>query len=155
MMGILDVIKQASKDTIESTQPAAFVFGVVTKTAPLTVSVEGRLTISEPLLIVPETLRTYRIHNVTGNIQGNVDFTGTVSMTGVSGTMETTEPKTYTIVNAAFSGTANSVKLSGKITIASGEIFLTRVFNIGDELLLARVQGGQRYIVLERMKEKR
>lgn len=154
-MSLLDIIKQASKDSIESTQPAAFVFGVVTKTAPLTVSVEGRLTISEPLLIVPETLRTYRIHNVTGVMQGSVEFAGTISMTGVTGTVETTEPKIYTVTDATFSGTASSVKLSGKITITSGELFLTRIFNVGDELLLARVQGGQRYVVLERLKEKR
>lgn len=228
-MGILDIIKQASKDTIESTQPAAFVFGVVTKTAPLTVSVEGRLTISEPLLIIPETLRTYRIHNVTGVLHGTINFSGSISTldhnvfqlrpstlegTIVSGALNLSEitleggiesdpfivkkakidplgeadqeitgaidPSTVklkttdgtenakidsgslsmTAVTTDGSAVSHNVGLSGGVmettfTVKSGELFLTRIFNVGDELLLARVQGGQRYVVLERLKEKR
>jgi len=228
-MTLLDIIRRAGHEAVESSQPAAFLFGVVTKTYPVTVSVENGLTISEPLLVIPETLKTYRIHNVTGVLHGSINFSGligtldhtvfqlmpsTLDGTIVNGSLNlseitlegniesnpiiikkakidplgevdqeingTIDPNTVklkttngtesakidsgslsmTDVVTDGSAVSRNVGVEGGImettfTVKSGELFLTRVFNTGDELLLARIQGGQRYVVLERLKEKR
>ena len=41
-MSLLDIIRQAGRDAVESAQPVAVAFGVVTKTSPLTVLIDGR-----------------------------------------------------------------------------------------------------------------
>lgn len=53
-MSMLDIIRKAGAGAVEAGQPVAVMFGTATKTNPLEVNVEQRLTLSEDFLIVTD-----------------------------------------------------------------------------------------------------
>ena len=81
---MIETIKQAAIDAVESLKPVAVLPATVTSTEPLEFSVEQRMTLTKEFLILTETAR----------------------------------------------------KIS---------------FSVGDSVLLLRVQGGQKFVILDRM----
>ena len=61
--GLVDVMKRASMDALETSQPCDLRFGTVARTSPLSVRVSAQMVLPESLLIVPEHL-TDRTVNV-------------------------------------------------------------------------------------------
>lgn len=53
---MLDIMRRAGAGAVEAGQPVAVMFGTITKTNPLEVSVEERLPLTRDFLIVPERL---------------------------------------------------------------------------------------------------
>lgn len=51
-MGLLDTIKQVAKTTNDAGSPAAFLFGEVASTSPLTIRVDNRFNISGDAIVV-------------------------------------------------------------------------------------------------------
>ena len=101
MADLLSIIKQAAMDAVENSKPTAVLYGTVRSTAPLSIFVDQKMTLSKEFLIVPESLTTHRVTTTT----------------------EENETKTVTI---------------------HAEL------NVGDHVALLRVQGGQRFLVLDR-----
>jgi hypothetical protein len=58
---MINSIKKAALDAIEASKPVAVMAGTVTKTSPLEVNVDQRLTLEADFLIVPESLTRYTI----------------------------------------------------------------------------------------------
>ena len=116
-------IKQIVKDTIHAEKPVNICFGVVTAEAPLKILVDQKLELSEAQLILTR--------NVT-------DFT----------TDETVDH--FTEKAAGGSGyalyEAHTHAYKGRKEFLIHHKLLT-----GDKVLLLREQGGQRYIILDRV----
>lgn len=96
-MRMVELVKQIADGTSRAGQPVAVLLGTVTKTNPLEVNVEQRLTLSEDFLLVTE--RVTRYEQTVGNTT---------------------------------------------IVIRPGLV-------AGDTVLLLRVQGGQRYVVMDKV----
>lgn len=60
-MGLLNLIKQAGLDAVESGNPVSVLYGTVISESPLKVNVDPRFTLTEDFLIVPEQLTDYRV----------------------------------------------------------------------------------------------
>lgn len=109
---MLEVIKRIALSTIEDSKPVEIIYGEVTQSSPLTVSIEQRLELDEDFLIVPESLTRYEI-----------DLKHTHTIPG---------------------GTETQEALTTKIVIRKG-------LEIGDTVILLRAQGGQEFIILDKV----
>lgn len=117
-------IKRAAKDAIEASQPCDFCYGKVTSISPLKIMVEQKMTLGELQLLVPEYLTDFKT-KVT------IDWT-TGTKSGGSG-------------DSSFASHSHSVSGKKDITIHNG-------LAVGDEVILLKQKGGQKYLVLDRMK---
>ena len=134
MASLLEVIKQAGVDAVGATNPVAVMFGTVTKASPLEVNVDQRFTLTEDFLVIPESLMMLR--NSQGNF--NMSLKGNV-LTGPAVEDESEERWTGSmrIYGAELEATRGSLQLEP--------------FSVGDKLILLRIQGGQKYVVLDRV----
>lgn len=100
-MNLLETIKTAAVDAVNSTKPVEIVLGIVLSTQPLKIELEQKLSLSEAFVIVPEEL---------------TDRTVKIIIDG--------EEKEIEIKNA---------------------------LQTSDKLALAKIQGGQKYLIISRL----
>ena len=119
--GIIPIIKQAAIDAVNSTQPVQFVFGTVTSVSPLKIQVSSKLTLGAGNLVVAGSLSK---KSVTGRFSGSTD-NATVSLNG--------------------SSASHKHSFSDSVTIT-----IDNSLKKGDSVILARMQGGNKYLVLDK-----
>lgn len=122
-VGIAKKIKRAAIEAQESTKPVEICFGKVTSASPLKILVEQKLPLGEGQLILAR--------NVT-------DFTTEVTVNW------NTEDKGGGSGYASYETHKHPIKGRKKITVHNGLV-------VGDEVILIRQQGGQKYIVVDRI----
>lgn len=108
---MLQLIKQAAHEAIETGKPVALLFGTIINTNPLKVNVDQRFTLDPDFLLVPESLTRLELdlrhHHSTG--EGTTDD-----------------------------------GLTESIVIRPG-------LQAGDRVMLLRMQGGQQYLILDKV----
>ena len=119
----LNVVKKAALEAFEASQPSDFCFGKVTSAKPLKISVEQKMTLGAAQLILTR--------NVT-------DFKTKVTVDWL------TETKSGGSGESSFASHAHSI--SGK-----KEITIHNALQVGDEVILLKKKGGQKYLVLDRV----
>lgn len=97
MMAIIDMIRKAGISGYEATNPVNIIYGTVSRTRPLEVSVDQRFTLTEDFLVITE-----RVTRRTANI-------------------------------------------------GQQELVIREGLQVGDYVVLLRVQGGQQYIVMDKV----
>lgn len=122
-VGIAKKIKKAAIEAQESTKPVEICFGKVTSASPLKILVEQKLPLGEGQLILTR--------NVT-------DFVTEVTVDWA------TEDKGGGSGYASYETHKHPIKGRKKITVHNGLV-------VGDEVILIRQQGGQKYIVVDRI----
>lgn len=120
---LLNSIKIASVGAVEASQPVNIVFGTVINTSPLKINIEQKLTLGTAQLILTR--------NVT-------DFYADMSVDHL------TENRSGGGGESAFSSHDHEYK--GRKTF-----LVHNTLVVGDEVLMLRMQGGQKYIVLDRV----
>lgn len=120
-------IKRAAIEAMNASKPVEVCFGKVTSASPLKILVEQKMTLGEAQLVLSRNVTDYKTYITGGNIQ-NFYYVG--SPPNVS-----TLPVSPSHVHAV-----------GKIqiTVHNGLV-------VGDEVILLRQQGGQKYIVVDRI----
>ncbi|WP_273483596.1 DUF2577 domain-containing protein [Desulforamulus ruminis] len=133
-MSLLELVKQAGVGAVEAGKPAAVLFGTVTKASPLEVNVDQRFTITEDFLIIPESLKFLRAceEKFPVSLKGNFQ-TGPV-------VQEESEEQ----------WTGDTRLYGQEVAMTRGEMPLAPL-EAGDKLILLRVQGGQQYVILDRV----
>jgi hypothetical protein len=96
-MRLLEIIREASKGTVEAGKPVSILYGTITNENPLEVNVDQRFPLSEDFLVVPESMTEF------------------------------------------------------KVTIGVIEYVIRKGLKTNDKVILLRVQGGQQYIILDRV----
>lgn len=126
-VGIAKKIKRAAIEAQESTKPVEICFGKVTSDSPLKILVEQKLPLGEGQLILTRNVTNFKTYITGGNVK-NYYYTGNDTDGG-------TAPVVPSHVHAI-----------GKvqITVHNGLV-------VGDEVILIRQQGGQKYIVVDRI----
>lgn len=75
---MLDVIKKAAVAAVDAKAPVQVMYGTVTRTEPLEITVEQRLTLAEPFLVMPESTArknwTVGDHVLLLRVQGGDSF---------------------------------------------------------------------------------
>lgn len=128
---LLNMIKRASVEAVAASKPTSVVYGKVISTSPLKISVEQKLTLTSAQLVLTRNVTDHTV-NVT------MDWTSENAVHDHSytddGSSRTTGSNTH---NHQVEGTKS-------ITIHNGLV-------VGDEVLMIQMQGGQRYIVMDRV----
>ena len=120
-------IKRAALDAQKASKPVEVCFGKVTSASPLKILVEQKLPLGEGQLILTRNVTNFKTYITGGNVK-NYYYTGSDTDGG-------TAPVVPSHVHAI-----------GKvqITVHNGLV-------VGDEVILIRQQGGQKYIVVDRI----
>ena len=124
---LMKTIKRAALDAVKASKPVEVCFGKVTSVSPLKILVEQKLPLGEGQLILTRNVTNFKTYITGGNVK-NYYYTG-------SNTDGGTAPVVPSHVHAI-----------GKvqITVHNGLV-------VGDEVILIRQQGGQKYIVVDRI----
>lgn len=132
MPNMVEIIKQAAVEAVKASNPCAIMFGKVISTTPLKINVEQRLTLDESHLILTSLVRDFEVDMTVDHFTEDDDYLNTSHSHPDAGTssFDSTHKHAY----------------AGKKTF---QVHLGLVEN--ESVLLMQVQGGQKYIVLDRV----
>ncbi len=125
---LVTVIKKAAVEAVDATKPTSIVFGKVINSSPLKINIEQKMTLSSAQLILTRNVTNYKT-KISFDDPGIKNIVKNYSMDGVGGSP-------YKL--------AFEEKTQNEITIYNG-------LKVGDEVALIQTQGGQKYIVLDRV----
>lgn len=137
---LLNIIKRAALEAVNASQPADFCFGKVTSVEPLKISVEQKMTLGAAQLILTRNVTDYKVKvsmdwKTEGAGNHSHSYSGNCSDGGsVSGTTSSTEKHVHQIVSDK-----------------QKELTIHNALQIGDEVILLKKKGGQKYLVLDRV----
>lgn len=125
---LLVAIKKSAVEAVEAMNPTALVFGKVTSSSPLKINVEQKMTLTAAQLVLTRNVTDYKTKISFDNPEIKQVFT----------TWNMNES-----VESSPSKIAFKNKTKHDITIYNG-------LAVGDGVVLMRMQGGQKYLVLDR-----
>lgn len=125
---VLELIKKAAKEAVDASQAADFCYGTVTSASPLKILVEQKMELTSAQLVL--------CRNVT-------NYTTTVTVT-VDGADWLTEDKSGGTGDSAFAAHNHSIK-------GTKTVIINNALKAGDKVVLIKKQGGQEYLVLDRV----
>lgn len=120
---LVKAVKRAAIEAVQASKPMAMILGVVASSNPLKISVDQKLTLTEAQLMLTNSVRDY-------TVEMTVDHS-TESTSGGSG-------------DSAYSSHSHAYKGRKKFTVHLG-------LKEGEKVLLLRCDGGQKFIVLDRV----
>lgn len=129
---LVRLIKKAAVEAVEADKPTAFCFGKVICTEPLKISVDQRLVLGEKQLILTKTVTDHFVDALVGFYTEEQTETKSEA-----------EPKTKLETDT---GENHRHSCKGR-----KKMFLLKGLKEGEEVILIRIEGGQRYIVLDRI----
>lgn len=126
---LVKTIKKAATEAVKAEKPVEVCFGKVISANPLKILVEQKMTLGEKQLVLSRNVTDFKTQISAGNIQ-NYYYTG-----GTPPDAPTAPVQSELHVHAV-----------GRIeaTVYNGLV-------VGDEVILMRQQGGQKYVVLDRV----
>lgn len=160
---LLEIIKRASKEVMDASNPAGILFGTVTSVRPLEINVEQKMTLSQEFFILTKNVVDYTVdvtmnwntetkslnanhtHSANGNITVNSKATIDPNPESANITIENE-------VNSNISIEQKNINLSHNHTITGTKsLTIHNSLKVGDKVILIQVQGGQKYIVLDKV----
>lgn len=120
---LLITLKRAALDAVEASQPVNIVYGKVISSSPLKINVEQKLTLSSAQLILTRNVTDFETDMTVNHLTEN--------RSGGGG-------------DASFASHNHEYKGRKTFLIHNSLI-------VGDEVLMMRMQGGQKYIVIDRV----
>ena len=123
MSDLLKLIKKAGLEAMNQSAPAAIMLGVVKQVNPLVITVEQRLDIPAEFLLLTDNVRDFSVDMTVDHVTENTS--------GGSG------PEAFESHNHAYKGRKTFIVHQG--------------LQVGDMVTLIRAQGGQKFVVLNRV----
>lgn len=120
----LRIIKQAALDAVSADKPVNICFGTVTNASPLQINVDQKMTLGEKQLILCRNVTDFKTKVKAGNIQSYY----------------------YTDSEETVTETVGHTHAVGEI-----EVTIENGLAVGDQVILIRQQGGQKFIVWDRV----
>ena len=124
MPNAVELVKQAAVEAVEATKPVQFLFGKVISVSPLKIQVSAKSIYTEKMLILTRNVTDFEVDMTVSHVTEN--------RAGGSG-------------DPAFASHNHDYKGKKKFKVHNALI-------VGDEVVLGRVQGGKRFVVLDRIK---
>ena len=120
----VELVKQAAVEAVEATKPVQYLFGKVISVSPLKIQVSAKSIYTEKMLILTRNVTDFEVDMTVSHVTEN--------RAGGSG-------------DPAFASHNHDYKGKKKFKVHNALI-------VGDEVVLGRVQGGKRFVVLDRIK---
>lgn len=127
---LLKTIKKAAVEAVNASNPASLMYGTVQSVSPLTIYVDQKLILPESFIIVPQHLTDYE----TEITFDNPDI-----------------KQIYTTWDMQEREESTKAKISFKQPSVKHKITVYNALKTGDKVLLLRQQGGQKFLVLDRV----
>lgn len=121
--GLMDAVKRAAVDAVEAGKPSGIFFGKVISTSPLQICVEQKMTLGMAQLVLTRNVTDYETAIETEWLTEKTD--------GGYG-------------EASFEAHEHAIRGVKLLTIYNG-------LSVGDDVILMQQQGGQKYIVLDKV----
>lgn len=125
MANVVQLVKQAALEAVEASKPLNVVYGTVISPKPLKIKIDQKITLTEEFLTLTRNVTDYET-------EVTVEWT-TEDRSGGGG-------------DASFASHNHEVKGKKKIKVHNA-------LKTGEKVILLREQGGQNYIVLDRVGE--
>lgn len=141
-------IKRAALQAVNAEKPVEVCFGVVTSVSPLKINVEQKLTLGESQLVLSRNVTDFQTKISFDNSEINQPVH--VSDAKITDTIvldpNTPEAESHKcIITDTMTG---KMQLTAKV---QHDVTVYNALRVGEEVLLLRMQGGQKYIVYERV----
>lgn len=120
---LLKMIKQAAVEAVNASKPTAIVYGKVISISPLKINVEQKMTLTAAQLVLTRNVTDYKVYMTVDHV---------------------TEPKSGGNGDSSFASHNHAYKGKKQFTVHNGLV-------VGDEVILIQMQGGQKYIVWDRV----
>lgn len=125
------VIKKSAIEAVNNSKPADIFYGTVQSISPLTIFIDQKLILSEKFLIIPESLTDY---------ETEISFDDpSIKQVFTTWNMEETSESTPSKISF-------KEKIKHKITVYNS-------LKEGEKVILLRQQGGQKYMIVDRVVE--
>lgn len=132
-------MKQAGSSAVETNNPVNVCFGKVTSASPLKILVEQRITLGVAQLVLTRNVTDYDI-----DVTVDIETTTALGNHNHSVSLE--------IDTGIATASTSSVNMSHEHSITGKKkIKVHNALKNGDEVILLRVQGGQKYIVIDKV----
>ena len=123
MHNLLQIIKKSAVEAVEASNPTKVMYGTVTAVSPLSIKIDQRFTVTESFLVLTKNVRDYEV-------EVTVEWT--------------TEEKSGGSGDDGFASHNHEIKDKKKMIIHNA-------LKTGDKVILLREQGGQKYIVIDKV----
>ena len=120
----VELVKQAAVEAVEATKPVQYLFGKVISVSPLKIQVSAKSIYTEKMLILTRNVTDFEVDMTVSHV--------TLNRAGGSG-------------DPAFASHNHDYKGKKKFKVHNALIK-------GDWVVLGRIQGGKRFVVLNRIK---
>jgi hypothetical protein len=122
MANLIEVLKQTALDAVNSQNPTSIIYGKVLSAEPLTIQVNSKLTLDDTFLVLTKNVSDYEA-------EIDIDYTGDgeIEIEGVAG------------------------NLLKQLSISGAKITIHNALKAGDEVVMIQMQGGQKYVVLDKI----
>lgn len=154
MPELVQLIKQAAVEAVEEGAPCAVLYGMVTSVSPLVVTVDQKRSYGEKQLILSTLVQEFEVEmtvdHQTEDAHRDLDLSHTHSYAG------TTSGGGEDGHSHSFSGQTEQggkKDLTHRHAYQGRKKFLVHLgLKLGEKVILLRVQGGKRYMVLDRIR---
>ena len=137
--GLVRVMKQAGSDATEAKNPVNVCFGKVASASPLKILVGQRITLGAAQLVLTRNVTDY-------DVDVTVDVETTSALNSHNHSVE------IEIDTEITSATTSSVNMSHEHSITGRKkIKVHNALKNGDEVILLRMQGGQKDVVIDKV----
>lgn len=120
---LVTLIQRIAVNAVNSSKPTAIRFGKVISITPLKIQIEQKLTLTEQFLILTRNVKDHKVFMTVDHVTEN--------RSGGSG-------------EASFSSHNHEYKGKKEFTIHNGLI-------VGDEVIMIQIQGGQKFLVIDKL----
>lgn len=143
---LLNVMKEAGAKASDANNPVNVCFGKVMSASPLKILVEQKITLSSAQLVLTKNVTDHEVSVTVDWSTGNALGTHTH---GVTGNTKNGGEDSHNHSVSLTTGDAD-LKHSHEID-GNKKMTIHNALQTGDEVLLLRVQGGQKYIVIDKV----
>lgn len=158
-MELLDAIMLTSQASQQASQPTELALGTVTSALPLEISINNMqaplrsqvLYLMEPVIEKKIPVLDH-IHHINSLSHTHSEYHGTTG-SGLTGSYPTLTSLVSTGANSDQTQNIICYEHGKPLPIKDGFIILNRALEVGDKVILLRVQHGQKFIVLSRVFE--
>lgn len=169
MADLNETMKKLALQAIEESSPTAILFGEVTGTDPLEITIDQKLKLTEEFLILTSSVRDHKVYMTVNHstnetyLDANHDHAASSSFDGegkteITNKVDPTSTKVTSTAKTTVTGDVDtsinsvSIPLSHSHGYSGKKEFLIHNGLIQKEkVILLRVQGGQKYLVLDRV----
>lgn len=145
-------------DAIESSRPVNIAFGKVISASPIKIQIDEKLVLDEDFLILTRNVTDYSFEITVGHVteksKEKINTKHSHSYAGATSTVSTCEE--IENHNHDYLGVTEEAGVELELTHSHGysgkkSFLVHNGLKVGEKVILFRVQGGQKYVVLDRI----